>query len=155
MQPTTATLIVAALGIVGTFGAPIVTVYMNRSWQREEAIRDERLKEYRELLDALTESLQIELTWFEGVVFTPEQERAMVDVHSKTMRIIRNRLFVAVEVDSMNIEYQWGNALKAHYESMEVKPLTDAYLAIRAAIVSAALRERHRLKRRKAPRPGE
>lgn len=139
MQPTTATLIVAALGIVGTFGAPIVTLKMNRAWQREQWMRDERVKEYRELLDALAESMRVVLMRH-GDVLPSEDQSRHVEALSNITRVMRNRILIAAEAYQMDIETKWFEAIRVYRHTLDLSALSSAYGKIQVEIARAVQR---------------
>jgi hypothetical protein len=54
MQPSTITLIVAVVGIAGTFASGVAIQYLTWRSQRRQWLLDKKTQEYRELIDALT-----------------------------------------------------------------------------------------------------
>ena len=158
MQPTTATLIVAAFGIVGTFGAPLVALKVNRSWQREQWVRDERLKEYRELLDALAESFRLEMLGHNNML-AQDELRSLAEATSQVTKVVRSRVFIAAEVHRLDIEQRWIEARTIYSETAldtgpaAAGPFAASFAEIQIDIARAVQYETGR-KRRKAPRSG-
>jgi hypothetical protein len=130
--------ILALAGIGGTLGGVYIGQRMSQKWQREQWVLDNRKEELRVLLDALAESLRVELTMYAGGALSPEQQRDFVGTHSNTMRIIRSRIFVADVVERCQMEDRWARALKVHQNSMDVAPLATVYKELQNEIVSAA-----------------
>lgn len=106
--------ILALAGIGGTLGGVYIGQRMSQKWQREQWVLDNRKEEFRVLLDALAESLRVELTMYAGGALSPVQQRDFVETHSNTMRIIRSRIFVSDVVNGFQFENRWAEALKAH-----------------------------------------
>jgi hypothetical protein len=131
--------ILALAGIGGTLGGVYVGQRMSQKWQREQWVLDNRKEEFRVLLDALAESLRLELTMYAGVVLSGEQERAIIETHSNTMRIIRSRIFVADVVNGFQFETRWAEALKVHQYLRDAAPLAAVYSTLRTEIIRAAL----------------
>lgn len=158
MEATTATLIVAALGIGGTLGAPILTQRMSRSWQREQWIRDEAVKEYRELLNALSESYKGELTGY-NIPYDPLSGDVppSIQVQGKISQVVRSRIIIAAQVYNLQVELRWVEALRQYHRDGDVGTLAATYTELQIAIANAVVRGVNgtRRKRRKAPRPGE
>jgi hypothetical protein len=133
------TSILALAGIGGTLGGVYIGQRMSQKWQREQWVLDNRKEEFRMLVDALSDSLRIETTKYSGMVLSGEQERAIVETHSNTMRVIRSRIFVADVVEQCRLDERWVEALKAHQVSFDIAPLAAVYSTLRAEIIRAAL----------------
>ena len=131
--------ILAFAGIGGTLAGVYIGQRMSQKWQREQWILDNRKEEFRALLDALSEALRAEMTMYAGVALGGEQERAIVETHSNTMRVIRSRIFAADLVNGLQFETRWAEALKAHQFSLDVGPLAATYSKLRTEIIKAAL----------------
>jgi hypothetical protein len=128
----------AGIGIVGSLGGVIIGQRMSRAWQREQWVMDHRIQEFRELLDALANSLRIALMMYAGAVIDAERQREILAAHSTAMRVIRSRIFVMEEVIRFNIEVRWAEALNHHNKTLDIAQLATVFNEIRGQIVEAA-----------------
>ncbi|HSY35009.1 MAG TPA: hypothetical protein VK814_04600 [Acidobacteriaceae bacterium] len=131
--------ILALAGIGGTLGGVYIGQRMAQKWQREQWVLDNRKEEFRELLDALSESLRVEMKLYTGLVMSSQEEQLLVETHSNTMRVIRSRIFVADLANNSQFEMRWAQALKDHQFSLDVAPLAATYSKLRMEIIRAAL----------------
>lgn len=138
MQQATVTLIVAGLGIGGTLGGIVVGHVLTRSWQRKQWILDNRKEEFRELLTALAESLRIQMTKHAGALLNASEQKALIDAQAMVMRTIRDRIFIANDVERLNIENVWSAAVMSHHRTLDITPLAYTYRSIRDEVVKAA-----------------
>lgn len=129
------TLLGAVVGIVGTLGAVYLGQRMSRTWQREQWIRDNRIMEFRKLLNALADSLRVEMTLYAGAVLEPDQQKAIVESHASTMRTIRTRIFTIDFVQRTQIEVTWSEALQQHQKMFDVPALAAVFSEIRNQIL--------------------
>jgi len=130
--------ITTSVGIVGSLLGVIIGQQMSRSWQREQWILDRRVDEFRELLDALAESLRVCMTMHADSLLGVMTPKEVLATHSNTMRVIRSRIFVFDEVVRFNIETQWSEAVILHQRMGSVEDLGAAFNGIRFQIVKAA-----------------
>lgn len=130
-----------ALGIWAGVG-PIVGIllghFLTRSSQREQWLRDKRNEEWHELLTALAESLRVSLKIYPARALSDEEERTIVEAQSNSFRVIRDRIFIAPDVQALNIENRWSAAVQYHSQTMDAKKLGNAYKELRDEIVSTA-----------------
>lgn len=153
MQPTTPTLIVAALGIAGTLSGVILGHTMLRLWQHEQWVRDERLKEFRELLSALSESYRLELDNLR-LLHIGEERLAYIDSLPSVIQVVRSRIFIAREIQAINFEVRWTEAVHAFHNGSGIAALAGTCTDLQIAIMNAALRAGEPRKRTNAPRSG-
>lgn len=132
------TLAVAGVGVVGSLSGVLIGQRVSQSWQRERWLLDQRTQEFRELLDALADSLRASLMMYAGAILEPEKQREIVETQANTMRVIRSRIFVIEEVVRLNIELRWGNALNRHRQDLDIEKLATVFNELRLEIVKAA-----------------
>ena len=111
---------------------------MARNTQREQWLLDRRKEEWRELLTALAESLRVSLKIYPARALSGDEERQIVEAQSNSFRVIRDRIFIASDVQRLNIENRWSAAVQHHSQTMDAKPLGAAYKELRSEIVKAA-----------------
>jgi hypothetical protein len=141
MDATTAALIgsgVAGFGIAAAFGGVLVGQRMARNTQREQWLLDRRKEEWRELLTALAESLRVSLKIYPARALSGDEERQIVEAQSNSFRVIRDRIFIASDVQRLNIENRWSAAVQHHSQTMDAKHLGATYKELRSEIVKAA-----------------
>ena len=143
MQQETVTLVVAGMGIVGTLGGSVVGHLLSRSTQREQWERDCRKEEFRELLRALSDHFTI-LREFERLTYhqTPEEREKLTDAEANFFRIVHSRIYIADDVDQLNIKNRWIDAVKryrAQPDKPDLQTFDKAYYEVNDAIVKAAL----------------
>jgi hypothetical protein len=136
-----------ALGVWAAIG-PLIGIYLghflSRSWQQKQWLLDRRKEEWRELLTALAESLRVSLKFYPARVLSGEEERQIVEAQSNSFRTIRDRIFIASDVQRLNIENRWSAAVQHHSQTMDAKKLGNAYTELRDEIVRAATDGTHR-----------
>jgi hypothetical protein len=62
-------------------------------------------------------------------------------VQAIVMRTIRDRIFIAKDVERLNVENIWSAAVMAHHRTLDITPLADAYRNIRDEFAKAALKD--------------
>src|ERR1700733_13084140 len=114
MQPTTATLIVAGLGIGGTLGGIVVGHFLTKSSQQKQWLLNNRKDEFRELLTAMAESMTAAMKVDPRVRrITTEEQDAIVQTQANFFRVVRDRIYIADDVGKLEVEIKW---LRAHGE---------------------------------------
>jgi hypothetical protein len=147
MEATTATIIAAAVGITGAFGGVFAGQWMSRSSQRIQWVLDNRKQECRELLTALSvcydSLLKVKSTRYMGFASDTLQvdvdsERYYKKTEDDLKRIIGDRLFIAADVENVQIRSKWIVAAKTFQKDWRESPVTREFEALRSAIVRMA-----------------
>lgn len=141
MDQQTITLIVAGLGIGGTLAGGPITQYVARRSQREQWKRDKKTEEYRELLDALTmaylDTCEIQRLAMIGIgrddVDDGEIESSNTEMTA--YRLLRNRLFTAIELEEEDVADRWDTALRYFRNHGGVERFSEQFRSISATIV--------------------
>jgi hypothetical protein len=128
---------------IGPLAGILVGHFLSRSWQQEQWLMDRRKEEWRELLTALAESLRVSLKIYPARAPSGQEERDIVEAQSNSFRVIRDRIFIALDVQRLNIENRWSAAIQHHSQTMDAKKLGAAYKDLRAEIVATAIGETH------------
>jgi hypothetical protein len=142
MQQNTVTLIVAVVGIAGTFGSGYFSQRMARHSQREQWLRDCRRQEYRELVSALTTAVV-------GVVVYKEARDAqsaraeqllknVIDTHQSVYNVIADRIYIANEIKALNVLDRYSAILSDLRESRNESGPADRMSALIDEIVEVA-----------------
>jgi hypothetical protein len=96
------------LGISG-----LLTLFLTRSWQRKQWLRDQKMAEYRELLSALSKSAHYILRTSPHHVFagmtmrSGDEERQSAEADVEARRVIADRILIAKRIRSENILERW------------------------------------------------
>jgi hypothetical protein len=100
--------ICSLLGISG-----LLTLFLTRSWQRKQWLRDNKLAEYRELLSTLSKSAHYILHTAPRYVFadmtmqTGDENRQSAEADVEARRVIADRILIAERIRSENILERW------------------------------------------------
>ena len=139
MQPNSLAVAVSMVGVSATlcgvfFGHRVARVFDDRLWLIEQATN-----EYRELLDALT-AVFLELMWLTENVEAPRipflvQGFSGSDLELQSLRVLRNRLFIAERVKAENLSIRWTEALEMFKKSGDPTKFTARFESISASIV--------------------
>ncbi len=150
MQQGTITLIVAILGISGTFVSGVVIQHIARKSQQKQWLQDKQTQEYRELLDAFTIAymsvVQISHHPGPGEVRRLDYEPPTSAIEVESYRVLRNRVFTAVDLERENMRVRWAEALENFKRTDDVKKFASRFDSICATIVWLATGIGHRPK---------
>jgi len=92
---------VAAFGIVSAFIGGLINQKMSRNTQHEQWLLDQRKEEWRELLSTLTRSYTLHL-----------HGRRTAETDAEALTVIRDRLYIAVEVQDLRVLERWSRISK-------------------------------------------
>ena len=134
------------LTLGGVVVGSLLTYLFTRSTQREQWLRDCRKEEFRELLRALSDHFTI-LREFERLVHhqTPVERERLTNAEADFFRVVHSRIYIANDVNHLNIKNRWINAVKkycAQPDKPDLQTFYEAYNEVNGAIVKAALRAR-------------
>jgi hypothetical protein len=152
MQQETVTLIVAGLGIAGTLTSGPLTQYFARQAVHEQWERDKRTEEFRELLDALSVAYLEACERAENAVFMDaedvgdNEELQTTDAEMTVYRLLRNRLFTAIELESEDVGKRWNTALIDFRTRGGMEQFAARFRSISATIVWLSTRKGDRPK---------
>jgi hypothetical protein len=90
------TLFLTLWAAIGPMVGIVVGHLLTRSWQREQWILDSRKEEFRELLSTLTMTYSLLV-----------QRICTTESTAKASAVIRDRLYIAVEVEELKILERW------------------------------------------------
>jgi hypothetical protein len=130
-----------ALGIwaaVGPLAGVALGHFLTRSWQHKQWLLDQRKEEWRELLTALAESLRASLKIYPARSLSGDEEREIVNAQADSFRVIRDRIYIAIDVKELDLENRWSAAVQHHSQTLDARALGRAYDAIRLEIVKRA-----------------
>jgi hypothetical protein len=128
-------------GFIGAFGTHLLT----QSHDREKWILDSKKQEYRELLDALSESYSTALSAHSSInknLLYPYREdtNELLTLQGPTVRVFTDRIFIVKDIDLDSIKRRWGTAIRVYSKTGNSPYLTIEYDAIHGEIVTAANR---------------
>jgi hypothetical protein len=111
--------------------------------QRRHWLLDNRRAEYRELLTTIAEAGGKFVVFYgmEPVVASGEEQFAIGETARTSVDVIYNRLFIADEVEKLNIQRRWEGAISALQKSHNVNAFGKSLDDITGDIRRAALRD--------------
>src|SRR5712691_8008329 len=99
--------------VIGALVGVVIGALLTRSWDRKKWLNDNRKQEYRELLTSLTNACSAMIDNFHAKgasLQTEAQREATKEEYFKSLRVLKDRIFIAEEVEQMNLFDRWGNA---------------------------------------------
>ena len=140
MPQAEATLIVAGLGILGTLVGVVVGHMLSRSWQRKQWVLDNRKQEVQELLSALSETISAQMmTNLPFGSMDPADRNRIVEAQARSIRSIRTCVFLARDLDRIQLEQNWVKALGAFEEDRDTGELNTAFIRLRDQLLQIVL----------------
>lgn len=127
-------------GAVGPLAGIVVGHFLTRSWQAKQWLLDRKNEEWRELITALSISLRASLKVYPVRPLDPSEQREIVEAHADCFRVIRDRLFIAKDVKTLNLENRWSEAVQHHKSTLDAAHLGKTYDGIRMEILVLATR---------------
>jgi hypothetical protein len=128
-------------------GGPLVGVmigaYIGSRNQKKQWLRENRKAEYRELLSALADAGSSFLVHYSifSTEATAEQKFRTGETSRKAVDVIYNRLFVAREIQELDILKRWDKAMSALQRSHDMDAFAKGIDAIMTDIRATALKE--------------
>jgi hypothetical protein len=141
LEQQTVTLVVAGLGIAGTLTSGPLTQYFARHSQREQWELDKKTEEFRELLDALTvvylEACETGRLVAIGVIRNDEGDGELEPTAAEmtAYRLLRNRLFTAIDLEAEDVTRRWDTALITFKTNGSVERFAERFSSISGTIV--------------------
>jgi hypothetical protein len=143
LQPQTITAISegvkAAWASVGPLVGVIIGAMLTRAWDRRKWINENRKQEYRELLTTLTSACTALIDNAQLLVQTPADAIYARDEYFKSLRVLQDRIFIASEIQKLNLFDRWGTAMKDLQETKDVHKFEDGFEVMRSEIVKHAM----------------
>jgi hypothetical protein len=151
MEQQTVTLIVAGLGIGGTFGGVMVGHFLTRSWQREQWRLDHRREEYRELLGTITSAYMRIISAYESTVPVVDEElkRHIREAKNESFQVLQDRIAIAWELEDTDVLDVWTEAILGLETNGDSIKVAKKFRPMREKITLMANRpapKRHRLR---------
>lgn len=143
MQQENVTLIVAALGIVGTLGGIIVGHFLTRSWQREQWLLDCRKQEFKEVASAMSHFTIEHLSYVtsQGTALA-QPKQAYVDSMKAVSCVLADRIFIASDLESAKIPSRFLQIMEKFIEAgEEFDDPADEMSALLKEVVELAKKE--------------
>jgi hypothetical protein len=98
--------------------APLVGIFighlLGRSWQREQWLRDKRYEDYQAVLSGVTSAYMSIIRVHkvrETSHYTPEMVQDVERIKADSFRVLRDRIFIADELETTNISGKWDSAV--------------------------------------------
>lgn len=140
MQQSTVTLIVAGLGIVGTFGGSMVSQFLTRATTRQQWLMDNKKQEFRELLTALSAAyMKLAQIAAPDEVHPPELKQQADTLKVEAYRILRDRLYIAEEVAQVGALDLWDPATHNLQATKDFRTFAGRFTELQNELVAIAL----------------
>jgi hypothetical protein len=124
-------------GLVAAFAVHFLT----QSRESEKWILDCKKQEFRELLSSLSDAyIALVKMLLPLVPLDGSDERRLREIQADSVRMIRDRIFIAKEIPPNEISNRWLRAMQRYETTLSPQNLHDEYEQIRGQIVTAALR---------------
>jgi hypothetical protein len=136
----------AVWNAVGPLIGVLIGGWMTYRIQSRQWLANTRKEEYRELLTALTdaassliENAQMKLHMVQsGETQRLELQQRTKEKYFNSLKIMQDRLFIAREVEQMELFDRWGRAMKDLQETNKYQTFEDRFEAIQRDIVNRA-----------------
>ena len=132
------------LGIWAALG-PLVGVryghVLAKRLQKEHWTTDNKKQEFREVLSAITEAFSTIVRYGSiGAGSGPEEQRARDRAESTSFAILRDRLFIARELEELRAIHRWSEATRDFDDQRDITQFTQRFAKLTSDIKEAALR---------------
>jgi hypothetical protein len=115
---------------------------MQSSWQKRQWVTESKLKEYQELLGALTNSFSTIISLrANAVVLGPEDQRQLGEAEQAALEVLRNRVFLFPILEKKNILNLWIQATRDYDNGLDVDLFSKRFGTISRLIREAALQD--------------
>lgn len=132
-----------AWAILGPLVGVLIGGYITTRTQRKQWIRDNKRTEYRELLTTIADAGGKFVVFYGTypIVANPSEQFAIGETARTSVDVIYNRLFIAKEIEELEIQRRWENAISALRKNHDVNWFGKSLDGIMADIRGKALRE--------------
>lgn len=128
-----------AWAAIGPLVGILLGARLARRSQRDQWIADNRKSEYRELLTALTKAFTgIVQLRAPGVALGPQEQKALSDLEAQSFVAIRDRIFIAKEIENLKLLARWSQALRQYDNTLDVAAFAEASRLITATLKESA-----------------
>lgn len=126
---------------VGPLIGVVLGAYLSRRWQREQWLLDNRKQEYRELLTALTDAYMLMARFIRPMIALDSQTQRQLDQAERdSYRVIRDRIFIAVDMKSNDILRLWATAVENYRQTLDERVFAKRFDDINDKIIEMASR---------------
>lgn len=135
-------LISAGIGLLGTCVGAGLMYLLTRKIQHDQWLLDARKAEFKELLTTLTHSYGVMISLrAPGRVKKPDDDAELEEAEASALRTIRDRIFIADDVDRDNILELWTRASRQFDDDRVFAGFRFSYNLINGLIVKAAKKD--------------
>ena len=139
MDASTATLIVAVVGIAGTLASGVIAQRMARQSQLEQWMLDNRKQECRELLSSLATTFLVMLRHRETEMHhSPEVQNLLSDSRLESARMLHDRIFIRGDLERVRILKRWAEASSRYDREHDDSRFTAEFSGIQNDLIDIA-----------------
>ena len=132
------------LGIWAALGPLVGVRYghaLSKRLQTERWVVENKKQEYREVLGAITEAFSTIVRYGSaGIATGPDEQRARDRAESVSSGILRDRLFIARELEELNALNRWVEATRDFDNQHDITQFTQRFAKLASDIREVALR---------------
>jgi len=111
-------------GLVGV----LIGAYISNRNQRKHWVADNKRAEYRELLTTMTRTFNTVIILVgPGVALAGNEQRKLIDADSECSIVIKDRIFIADEVDEMDLLKRWHEARQHYGQTYDVGEFASSF----------------------------
>ena len=132
--------------MVGPLVGVMLGALLGRSWDQRKWLNDNRKEEYRELMTALTDAAAAIIERVHSrdgghIPLIKERIAFMADkqeLQAKSIKVLQDRIFIAAEIEQMDLLERWGNAVKIVLKDKNLSAFDDTFEVLKKEIVKHA-----------------
>lgn len=140
MEQNTITLVVAGVGLASTFGGVLAGHVLGRRTQSgknvEQWILDQRKQEFGDVVVALERSLNVEIERHRS--YAANQRKIFLVSTDDFYRIVRTRIFTAADMQALDIEDRWREAIDEYSQDKDIDMIIGCYESLIRDLAEAA-----------------
>ena len=136
--PLWVTVFLTLWAAVGPIAGVLIGHYLLRGAQRRQWVSDNRLKEWRELIEVLISAFAIILRVRAIDVKGEQNRRELHENGLRAIEVISNRVFIHDDVERIRLLDQWNNATHTFLVEGNSREFSAAFQKIMAKVREAA-----------------
>jgi hypothetical protein len=133
--------VAATWAAIGPLGGVLVGAYLSRSWDRQKWMNDNRKQEFKELIEALTDSatalMKEQAIRDSSDIFEYNDPEARVK-HGNALKIIKSRIYISQDMKEMNLFDRWTESIKLMLDTASIHHFEITYENLKDEIIKRA-----------------
>lgn len=137
------TLVLVLWGVIAPFVGIFVGHFLSRSWQHEQWFRDKRSEDYQAVLSAVSSAYMAIVRVDKASDtshYTPEMAQEAEVIKVDSFRILRDRIFIADELEFANVLAEWDTAVtNREMRNSDERVFAERFSELNSKLVRMAL----------------